>query len=254
MDLGVARLQDEAIRLSQAGAFVGSVEYAAPEQFVGGRGPRRTRRPARARPECSTSSRRAASLPRRGRQEGAAQHPRQGAAPAGEVNPQLSPFFEEVVHTLLAKDRDERFASAETSLGVLEEGEEQSDWWKERAKALRVETKQPLRRIRVPRETALYGRDDDLAQAVHALREGRRRATAGAARSRARRASARRVSSTSSWAGCARRGRTSTSSSAPTRPAARRRPPARSRPPTASTSARTTSQETLEQYLQRRRS
>ncbi len=46
---------------------------------------------------------------------------------------------------------------------MLEEGE-QSAWWKERAKALRVETKRPLRRIRIPRETALYGRDDDLAR------------------------------------------------------------------------------------------
>src|SRR6185295_2408866 len=33
MDLGVARLADEALRLSQSGAFVGSVQYAAPEQF-----------------------------------------------------------------------------------------------------------------------------------------------------------------------------------------------------------------------------
>ncbi|MHC4341992.1 MAG: serine/threonine-protein kinase [Planctomycetota bacterium] len=33
MDLGVARLVDEVIRLSQTGGFVGSVAYAAPEQF-----------------------------------------------------------------------------------------------------------------------------------------------------------------------------------------------------------------------------
>ncbi len=33
MDLGVARLSDEALRLSQTGAFVGSVQYAAPEWF-----------------------------------------------------------------------------------------------------------------------------------------------------------------------------------------------------------------------------
>ena len=31
---------------------------------------------------------------------------------AGDVNPQLSPFFEEVVHTLLAKDPNDRFQSA----------------------------------------------------------------------------------------------------------------------------------------------
>ena len=33
MDLGVARLLDEAERLTQTGQFVGSFEYAAPEQF-----------------------------------------------------------------------------------------------------------------------------------------------------------------------------------------------------------------------------
>jgi serine/threonine-protein kinase len=35
MDLGVAKLSDEAMKLSQSGAFVGSAEYAAPEQFGG---------------------------------------------------------------------------------------------------------------------------------------------------------------------------------------------------------------------------
>ena len=33
MDLGVAHLADEAVRLSQTGHFIGSLEYAAPEQF-----------------------------------------------------------------------------------------------------------------------------------------------------------------------------------------------------------------------------
>ena len=33
MDLGVAQLRDEALRLSQTGAFVGSVHYTAPERF-----------------------------------------------------------------------------------------------------------------------------------------------------------------------------------------------------------------------------
>src|SRR5262245_6302417 len=39
MDLGVARLVDEAARLSQTGAFVGSLHYAAPECFRAALGP-----------------------------------------------------------------------------------------------------------------------------------------------------------------------------------------------------------------------
>ncbi len=35
MDLGVARVMDEALKLSQTGMFIGSVRYAAPEQFSG---------------------------------------------------------------------------------------------------------------------------------------------------------------------------------------------------------------------------
>ncbi|MHC4407369.1 MAG: serine/threonine-protein kinase [Planctomycetota bacterium] len=163
MDLGVARLQDEAIRLSHAGDFLGSLEYAAPEQFGAGGEP-----DGRADLyalgvllyELSTGQ-------HPYRDENASKlvcnildaDPRR----AGEVNPQLSPFLEETVHTLLAKDRAQRFASAAAVATILDEGE-QSDWWLQRARVLRRETKRPLRRIRIPRETALYGRDADLAQ------------------------------------------------------------------------------------------
>jgi tetratricopeptide (TPR) repeat protein len=170
MDLGVARLQDEAIRLSQAGDFVGSLEYAAPEQF-------------RAE-DCEPDGR--ADLYALGvllYELATGQHPYRDEDAskliahiltdeprrAGEVNPQLSAFLEEAIHTLLAKDRDARFASAGELATVLDEGE-RSEWWTARAKALRLETKRPLRRVRIPRETALYGRDDDLAK-LHALYE-----------------------------------------------------------------------------------
>ncbi|MHC4473817.1 MAG: ATP-binding protein, partial [Planctomycetota bacterium] len=79
------------------------------------------------------------------------------------LNPQLSPFFEEVVHTLLAKERKKRFDSASKLLSVLVEGE-RSTWWGRRAQAIRAETKRPLRRIRIPRETAVYGREDELSK------------------------------------------------------------------------------------------
>src|SRR5439155_25930145 len=80
---------------------------------------------------------------------------------------QLSPFFEELLAQLLEKDRDRRPAGAAEVALILDEGEE-SSWWRERSHAIRVETKRPLRRIRIPRETALYGRDAELAR-LHAL-------------------------------------------------------------------------------------
>jgi len=164
MDLGVARLQDEAIRLSQSGTFVGSMEYAAPEQFreggddLDGRADLHGlglllyemstgRHPFRADDAPTILRRVLDEVPEK----------------IGRLNPQLSPFFEEVVYCLLQKDRNARMASAADVVAVLEEGEK-SAWWRARAQALRLETKRPLRRIRIPRETALYGREQPLAE------------------------------------------------------------------------------------------
>src|SRR5947207_72056 len=61
----------------------------------------------------------------------------------GDVNPQLSPFFEEVVHWLLAKGRQKRIQSAPELAQILEDGE-RSPWWRERAKAIRATTHRPL--------------------------------------------------------------------------------------------------------------
>ena len=162
MDLGVARLIDESVRLSQTGAFVGSVHYAAPEQFRGG--------------AAEVDAR--ADLYALGLllyEISGGEHPFVGDDVAqvlkkilhdeprrlGDVNPQLSPFFEELVHALLAKDREHRFSSADDLLTVLVEGED-STWWRERARAVRAVTNRPLRRIRIPRETAVYGRETEI--------------------------------------------------------------------------------------------
>jgi tetratricopeptide (TPR) repeat protein len=162
MDLGVAQIADEAMRLSRTGAFVGSVEYAAPEQFKGGDVDGRTDlhalgvllyelatgvHPYRGGSFHEVLGRVCDDDPRR----------------LGEVNPQLSAFFEEVVHTLLVKDPRGRFSSATQLLDVLQEGED-SPWWHERARALQAGTSRPIRRIRIPRETAVYGREAELAK------------------------------------------------------------------------------------------
>jgi serine/threonine protein kinase/tetratricopeptide (TPR) repeat protein len=178
MDLGVARLEGDALRISQTGAFVGSVRYAAPEQF-GTPAPRSATSEASSAKGVDAVDGRADlyALGLTLYELSTGKHPfddddfvvvmrRQMddvPRPAGEVNPQLSPFFEEVLRRLLEKDRDARFASATALLDVLEQGES-SAWWQERAKAIRADTRRPLRRIRIPRETALYGRDAELAR------------------------------------------------------------------------------------------
>ncbi len=164
MDLGVALLADEAQRLSQTGMFVGSLYYAAPEQFQRGGKDLDGRVdlhalglvlyelasgvcPYFADDVVQTIQKVTREEPRK----------------LGDVNPQLSPFFEEAVHTLLEKEREKRFSSADELAVVLAEGEECS-WWRARSRALRAATQRPLRRIRIPRETAVYGREDELTR------------------------------------------------------------------------------------------
>jgi len=161
MDLGVARLADVAIRLSRTGMFVGSPCYASPEQIrigdeIDGRADLHAlglilyELAAGAHPFAPVRipeilDRILTAEPRR----------------LGEVNPQLSPFFEEVTHKLLAKEREDRFPSATVLLRALTETD-RSGWWQTRALTIRAETRQPLRRIRIQRETEVYGRGAEL--------------------------------------------------------------------------------------------
>jgi tetratricopeptide (TPR) repeat protein len=162
MDLGVARVEDAAT-LSETGAFIGSLRYGAPEQFLGG---------------ADVDAR--ADLHALGvllHELATGLHPFAGVEyhevvrqvldvrprRLGEIAPQVSPFLEELVAQLLEKDRVKRPGAAGDVARILEEGEA-STWWKERAAVLRRETRRPLRRIRIPRETAVYGRDAELAR------------------------------------------------------------------------------------------
>lgn len=164
MDLGVARGAEDDSRLTQTGAFVGSLQYAAPEQFTGGGSGLDGRADLHALGvllyELSTGANPYQDTDWRVvLQRVLKEAPRR----LGSVNPQVSPFFEELVHTLLAKDREQRFASAAELASVLQAGED-SPWWSSKAQAIRGATHRPLRRIKIPRETALVGRDLELVR------------------------------------------------------------------------------------------
>lgn len=162
MDLGVAQIADESVRLSQTGAFAGSVQYAAPEQFTPGENvDARTDlhglgvllyemacgvRPYAAEEMARSIQRLRHETPRR----------------LGEMNPQASPFLEEVVHVLLAKRREDRFATAAEVARILEDGES-SSWWTAKSAEIAERAERP-RRARVPRETSLHGRADEMEQ------------------------------------------------------------------------------------------
>ncbi len=164
MDLGVARLVDETTRLSLTGSFVGSVQYAAPEQFRGGDeivDPRVDqhamgvlfyemacgRNPFLDTDVSSTMRRVLLETP----------------AQLRDVNRAVSPFLSEVVRVLIAKKCEDRFASIQVVHELLTEAEE-SIWWQERES--RVEGLDSTQTIffQAPVETALYGRDDELAK------------------------------------------------------------------------------------------
>jgi tetratricopeptide (TPR) repeat protein len=160
MDLGVAKLSDADVNLTDA--FVGSLRYAAPEQMQRGGAALDGRADLYALGltlyELSTGR-----LPFPSRKA-----PTSGQAVdtkllrAGELNPQLSAFFEEFLATLLENDRERRFADARGVAEILDRGEE-SSWWRERSGAIRRATRNAPRRTRIARDTALHGRDADIA-------------------------------------------------------------------------------------------
>ncbi|MEE8106381.1 MAG: tetratricopeptide repeat protein [Planctomycetota bacterium] len=162
MDLGVARRTEETLALSKTGAFVGSIPYGAPEQFLASEPDPRSDLYALGVMlyELSTGKH-----PFPGTDAGMViqSHLNVEPRPVAEINPQLTPFFEELVKVLLAKSPDDRFASAAAVADVLERAET-SEWWIERVRSMRAAAQKPLRRVRVPRETGIYGRDEPIAR------------------------------------------------------------------------------------------
>jgi serine/threonine protein kinase/tetratricopeptide (TPR) repeat protein len=162
MDLGVAHLEDAAT-LSETGAFIGSLRYGAPEQ-VGRGGGVDGRADLHALGlllhELATGAHAFA-----GEEFGELVRQILDVRPRriGELAPQVSPFLEELVGALLEKDREKRPASAAAVAAILADGEA-SPWWRQRAAGIRRETRRPLRRVRLPRETEIYGRESEISR------------------------------------------------------------------------------------------
>ncbi|MCG3135724.1 MAG: Serine/threonine-protein kinase PknL [Planctomycetes bacterium] len=132
IDLGVARSIREDMRMTRTGAMVGSVLYASPEQLgVGGRLDGRADLWSLGvlLYECATG----VHPFRCGDMHSFLRAVLDDPIPTLRSRcPSATPFFEEIVHVLLARERTRRFETAGELARVLDEGES-SPWWSARA-------------------------------------------------------------------------------------------------------------------------
>ncbi|MCE9635250.1 MAG: protein kinase [Planctomycetes bacterium] len=162
MDLGVAKVREESIRLSLTGQFLGSVHYAAPEQF-------RAPETVDARADIYAlgvllHEMLAGSNPffhddlRVVLRKSLSEVPRRLAL----VVPDLAPVLDQLAATLVEKNPADRIQTASEVLGVLEHGEE-SAWWKSSGRRMWSQSAgRVVRRMQVARDIAIVGRDDEL--------------------------------------------------------------------------------------------
>ncbi len=172
MDLGIARAMnpaDATIALTGAGQFLGTLGYAAPEQFGGGDvGPAADLYALGVTLyELATGGN-----PNDVTGPAAALGARPAIAPLSDVAA-ISPMLSAVIETLMARRPIDRFASAAELHEVLL-GAEDSAWWQGRLRRARSRSR-PLPQLAVRRETRLRGRDAELlwmADAWKAARDG----------------------------------------------------------------------------------
>ncbi|MHC4954803.1 MAG: ATP-binding protein, partial [Planctomycetota bacterium] len=156
-------------KLSQAGAFAGSVLYASPEQFTHGGEDLDGRSDLYALGmmlyELATGVH-----PAPGDDLAAAMHFHLSELPRSpsEVVPDLSPFLDAAISALIAKERDARFQEAGLVAEVLGQGEA-SSWWA--ARAIDAGAAARARPRHVTRQTRLYGRDELLGTLLHRFAE-----------------------------------------------------------------------------------
>ena len=163
MDLGVARIEAAGHTLTEAGEFVGSLAYAAPEQFFV--------KDARIGPATDLYAfglvlyaLHTGDSPFAGTE---LQSLIQQKLQSELVRPRLlhadlDAFWDEVIATATRKNAAERFASAAEMQRVLREGEA-GEWWLGRGERIGQSiTARALKRLQLAREAPLVGRAFDL--------------------------------------------------------------------------------------------
>lgn len=173
MDLGLAHVLDSEAKLTVSGTFLGTVEYAAPEQIEG------------TAPSVATDLYALGVVlyeaatgvnPFAGGHQLAVMQRHLTLEPkrASVLGPQLTPFLDELLAGLLRKRPADRFASAEQLAAVLARGEA-SAWWREREGAARAGGRGQLpRRLHEEREGSFVGRERELAELRTLWEEARR--------------------------------------------------------------------------------
>jgi len=173
MDLGVARLQQEGRDLTRADEFVGSLSYAAPEQFLD---------QDHVDPRADIYAfgvllyELTTGLNPFGQADFGALL---GLKFSGQVRRpksvyrDLDPFLDDVILTCLRKEPDERFSSCEELRQVLSEGEAGA-WWTSRIQGAAYPAgARALRALRPRRDAPIAGREDAFAQLHEAYERAR---------------------------------------------------------------------------------
>jgi len=176
MDLGIARMTEGGHTLTEAGEFVGSLFYAAPEQFIGQTVTGRCDLYAFGMVlyKLATGVNPFETLDL---SQMVGQKLQEEVQSPAEQPGDLDGFWCEIIVTCTRRETSERFRDAAELRAILRDGEE-SEWWRARVGERAVPTALPaLKRLRLPRDVSLVGRDAELdrlrAAYADALREGR---------------------------------------------------------------------------------
>ena len=169
LDLGLAKVMESSIKLSKTGYFIGTYQYASPEQLTG----------EPLDPSCDIYSlgtimyeMTTGTRPHNSNDLRELIHEKVNVPvrPPGRINPTLTPFFDMLVTDMMAIKPEKRLRTAARVRELIRD-REKSDWY--RAKVSLSMSRESLsqqstlrRMVRVPRRTALHGRNEEIAKLI----------------------------------------------------------------------------------------